>query len=97
MSDTKPRIAVVDDDLTTATPGTSRVLDAAAGAYRVFTTAHDVEVKAASLVRAALLAEYRETLDRRILEQGLNVPRLARNAPGWDTPEELNRRLGGEA
>lgn len=89
--------AVVDDDLPTATPGTSRVLEAADGAYRVFTTAHDVEVKAATRVRAALLAEYREALDRRIVEQGLNVARLARQLrvllavptrDGWDDDQE---------
>ncbi len=92
--------AEVDDAMPSATPGTSRVLDAAAGAYRVFTTAHDVEVRAATLVRAALLAEYRETLDRRIVEQGLNVARLARQLQvllavptrdGWDDDQDAGR------
>lgn len=90
----------VDADLPCATPGASRVLDAAAGAYRIFTTAHDVEVKAATLVRATLLAEYREALDRRIVEQGLNVSRLARQLQvllavptrdGWDDDQEAGR------
>lgn len=90
----------VDDDMPSATPGSSRVLDAAAGAYRVFTTAHDVELRAATLVRTALLAEYRETLDRRIVEQGLNVARLARQLQvllaeptrdGWDDDQEAGR------
>jgi len=61
-----------------ATTGHSRVLDEDDDGYRIFTTAYDVEVKAATLVRAALLKEYRERLDRRIAAQGLNVARLAR-------------------
>jgi cobaltochelatase CobT len=92
--------AEVDDAMPSASPGTSRVLDAAAGAYRAFTTAHDVEVRAATLVRAALLAEYRDALDRRIVEQGLNVARLARQLQvllavptrdGWDDDQDAGR------
>ena len=67
-----------DDGVITAGTGHSRVLAEADDGYRVFTTAYDVEVKAATLVRAALLKEYRERLDRRIAAQGLNVARLAR-------------------
>jgi cobaltochelatase CobT len=67
-----------DDGAAAATTGHSRVLDEADDGYRVFTTAYDVEVQAATLVRAALLKEYRERLDRRIAAQGLNVARLAR-------------------
>src|SRR5207342_2594156 len=67
-----------DDGVSAASRGRSRVLDEADDGYRVFTTAYDVEVKAATLVRAALLKEYRERLDRRIARQGLNVARLAR-------------------
>lgn len=58
--------------------GTSRVLEEADGGYRVFTTAYDQEVRAATLVRPALLREYRERLDRRVADQGLNIARLAR-------------------
>lgn len=81
----------------TAEAGNSRVLEEAGGAYRVFTTAYDTELRAASLVRAQLLREYRERLDRRIAGQGLNIPRLARElkallaAPvrdGWDGSQE---------
>ena len=87
----------VDDAPASAASGTRRAVDAAAGAYRVFTTAHDVEQRAGTLVRTALLAEYRETLDRRILAQGFNVARLARRlqwllaAPtrdGWDDDQD---------
>jgi cobaltochelatase CobT len=80
-----------------AASGRSRVLEAADDGYRVFTTSYDHEVRAASLVRAALLKEYRERLDRRIAGQGLNIARLARElkallaAPardGWDDSQE---------
>ena len=83
-----------------AVTGTSRVLDAAAGAYRVFSTAWDREESAAGLVRGAALAEYRERLDRRMAAQGINVPRLARELhalfavpveAGWDDAQEEGR------
>ncbi len=69
-------------------PGTS-----AGGGYRVYTTAYDREQTATSLVRPALLKEYRERLDRRVVEQRVNVPLLARElrliladpaVDGWD-------------
>jgi cobaltochelatase CobT len=80
-----------------ASSGYSRVLDEADNGYRVFTTAYDQEVRAASLVRSALLREYRERLDRRIAGQGLSIPRLARELKallavparnGWDGAQE---------
>ncbi|WP_198972551.1 cobaltochelatase CobT-related protein [Xylophilus sp. ASV27] len=82
---------------TTAASGRSAVLDGAGGAYRIFTTAHDREHEAASLVRQALLAQYRETLDRRVAGQGVNLARLARELrallaeparDGWDGGQE---------
>ncbi|HMC14474.1 MAG TPA: cobalt chelatase [Albitalea sp.] len=81
----------------TATCGDSRVLDAADDSYRVFTEAYDCELRAATLVRAALLREYRERLDRRIAAQGGNVSRLARElrallavpaCDGWEGLQE---------
>lgn len=66
------------DGIAAATTGTSKVFADAALAYRVYTTRFDSEVAAGSLVRRALLREYRERLDRRVAEQGANVPRLAR-------------------
>ena len=84
----------------TAVSGTSRVLDAAAGGYRVFTIAYDREASAASLVRREALIEYRERLDRRIAAQGIHIPRLARElhallavpvADGWDGAREEGR------
>ena len=83
-----------------AEAGTSRVLDGAAGGYRVYTRAYDRELAAASLVRAALLAEYRERLDARIAAQAVNVGRLARQLKallaeptrdGWDGAQEAGR------
>ena len=80
-----------------ADAGHSRVLDESAEGYRVFTRAYDREVNAASLVRRALLAEYRERLDRRIAAQGVNLARLARELKallavpardGWDGAQE---------
>lgn len=80
-----------------ADSGHSRVLAEAAGGYRIFTRAYDREVDAATLARAAVLAEQRERLDRRIAEQGVNVSRLARAlktllavplADGWDGGQE---------
>ncbi|MBS0317182.1 MAG: cobalt chelatase, partial [Proteobacteria bacterium] len=55
-----------DGGVALADAGTSRVLEASSEGYRVFTRAYDREVDAESLVRAALLAEYRERLDARI-------------------------------
>lgn len=58
--------------------GASRSLSESGGSYRVFTNAFDTELHAATLVRPAALQEYRNRLDRRIEEQGISVPRLAR-------------------
>jgi cobaltochelatase CobT len=90
----------VDDGVATAASGRSLVLDAARGGYRVFTTAYDREVAAASLVRAELLKEYRERLDRRIAGLGVNPAHLARDLKallavpqrdGWDSGQEEGR------
>ncbi len=90
----------VDDGVATAASGRSLVLDAARGGYRVFTTAYDREVAAASLVRAELLKEYRERLDRRIAGLGVNPAHLARDLKallavpqrdGWDGGQEEGR------
>jgi cobaltochelatase CobT len=82
---------------TTAESGRSAVLDNAGGAYRAFTTAHDREHDAAALARREVLAGHRETLDRRIAAQGVNIARLARELralladptrDGWDGGQE---------
>jgi cobaltochelatase CobT len=86
-----------DDAVATAVSGESRVLADSAAGYRVFTTVHDREHDVRRLVRASLLEEYRQVLDRRVAAQGVNIPRLARQlrallaAPvgdGWDDAQE---------
>lgn len=67
-----------DDGIATAVTGDSKIFEEAEQAYHVFTTRYDTEVQAAGLVRKALLREYRERLDKRVAEQGINIPRLAR-------------------
>jgi cobaltochelatase CobT len=54
------------------------VLEASVSGYRVFTTAYDRELRPATQIRETLLAEYRQRLDTRVAEQGLNIARLAR-------------------
>jgi cobaltochelatase CobT len=87
----------IDDGVATAVSGRSGVLEASQGGYRVFTTAHDREVNAATLVRKEPLTEYREQLDRRIAAAGINLAHLARDLKallavpvrdGWDGGQE---------
>ncbi len=89
-----------DDGITLAHSGDSRVLKASAQGYRVFTTRYDRELYAGTLVRRALLTEFRERLDERIVAQAINVPRLARalkaalavpQRDGWSFGEEHGR------
>lgn len=69
----------LDEGFSTASAGSSRLLEGPGNGYRVFTRAYDTQVQAASLVRAALLQEYRKRLDQRIEKQGIQVARLARD------------------
>ncbi|MDM8355847.1 cobaltochelatase CobT-related protein [Pandoraea communis] len=89
-----------DDGITLAHSGDSRVLKASAQGYRVFTNRYDRELYAGTLVRHALLTEFRERLDERIVAQAINVPRLARalkaalavpQRDGWSFGEEHGR------
>ncbi|VVD87911.1 cobaltochelatase CobT-related protein [Pandoraea fibrosis] len=89
-----------DDGITLAHSGDSRVLQASAQGYRVFTNRYDRELYAGTLVRRALLTEFRERLDERIVAQAINVPRLARalkaalavpQRDGWSFGEEQGR------
>jgi cobaltochelatase CobT len=61
-----------------ATGGEGRTPDASGPAYRAWNTRWDTELDAATLVRKALLRDYRERLDAFVARQGINVPRLAR-------------------
>lgn len=76
-----------------AAAGGGSGLAKSANEYRVFTTSYDQQHAVERLVRPALLAEYRERLDRRIAELGVNVGRLTRELAalftepardGWD-------------
>lgn len=69
----------LDEGFSTASSGSSQLLEGPGNGYRVFTRAYDTQVQAASLVRAALLQEYRKRLDQRIEKQGIQVARLARD------------------
>lgn len=66
------------DDFAVAHTGDSAAFIASRGQYRVFTSQYDQEIAAASLVRKALLQEYREQLDQRLAKQGVNIARLSR-------------------
>lgn len=77
--------------------GRSAVLAASEDGYRIYTTAHDRELRAAALVRPALLQAQRAQLDRRIAAQGVNLSRLARDLKallaqpareGWHSAQE---------
>jgi len=90
-----------DADLPASMPAGARHGPAAHVAdYRVYTTQYDREVRAATLVRHALLREYRERLDERIAARGINVARIARvlqaalavpQRDGWRFGEEDGR------
>jgi len=80
--------------------GDSRVLAASPDGYRVYTRAFDREVRAATLLRAPVLAAHRERLDARVAAQGANLPRLARalqallaepGDDGWQSAQEEGR------
>ena len=85
------------EGIATPASGNSRVLEESEDGYRVFTKTYDREVRAADLVRAELLREYRVRLDQRIAGQGIHVARLARQLKallavptrdGWDGGQE---------
>lgn len=86
-----------DTRFATARSGASRAYGENQQGYQVYTSAYDREVQAASLVRPALLEEYRDRLDKGISEQGINVPRLARQlAAILATPQRDGWRYGEE-
>jgi cobaltochelatase CobT len=66
------------DAMPLASGGEGRAPGEAGPAYRAWSTRWDTELDAATLVRTALLREYRERLDAFIARQGINIPRLAR-------------------
>ncbi|MDR5766498.1 MULTISPECIES: cobaltochelatase CobT-related protein [unclassified Caballeronia] len=86
--------------LALAASGDSSAREATGEAYRIFTTRYDKTVRPSTLIRAALLREYRERLDALIAARHINVPRLARmlqasitvpRRDGWSFGEEDGR------
>ncbi|WP_311949153.1 cobaltochelatase CobT-related protein [Halomonas piscis] len=89
-----------EERFASARSGTSKALGESRQGYTVYTTAHDREIVASDLVRKAQLEEFRRRLDTGIAEQGINVPRLARQLSailatpqydGWQYGEEEGR------
>src|SRR5258708_139075 len=87
-------------DMAVALTGRSRVFEASEQGYRVYTTRYDREIAPGTLVRKALLGEFRERLDERVAAQGINVARLAHalkvalaipQRDGWSFGEEHGR------
>lgn len=85
------------EQMASVVTGRSRVFESADDGYRVFTRAHDREVKALELARHAELLQLREQLDQRLAAQRTNLPRLARalkallarpRRDGWDSARE---------
>ncbi|MEO6354693.1 MAG: cobalt chelatase, partial [Burkholderiaceae bacterium] len=85
------------DTMAVAATGQSKVLEDAEHGYAIFSTEYDRQADAGSLVRKALLREYRDRIDHRIAELGINIPRLARQLmkllalpqrDGWSFGEE---------
>ena len=66
------------DTLPLVIGGGGRAAGESGPAYRAWSTRWDTELNAATLVRQALLRDYRERLDAFVARQGINVPRLAR-------------------
>ena len=88
------------EDMAIALTGDSRVLGASDQGYRAYTTRYDREIHPGSLVRKALLSEFRERLDERIAALGVNVARLTHalkaalaiaQCDGWSFGEEHGR------
>lgn len=86
-----------EEGFTRVVAGNSKVLADSTTGYRVFTTRYDVEANAVTLVREAQLKIYREQLDALVREQGINIPRFARqlmavlampHTDGWNFGEE---------
>ena len=67
-----------EEPYASAHTGDSVVFEETQGKYRIFTQRYDKELNAIDLVRPALLREYRQTLDQRVAQQGVNVARLTR-------------------
>ncbi|KWR69576.1 cobalt chelatase [Arthrobacter sp. W1] len=80
-----------------AASGRSGTLLAAAGEYRIFTTAYDRVLPAASLARAAQLQLFRERIARRVHAEAVNVQLLAKRLQALlCVPEASGFNFGAE-
>lgn len=86
-----------DDGPAAVVTGRSRLLEGDAAGYRVWTTAYDRELRPAAAMRREELDAYRQQLDARVAEQGVNLARLARQLKAllakperddWDQAQE---------
>jgi cobaltochelatase CobT len=80
------------EGISAAVTGHSPVLEGFEGRYKIYTTAYDREVKAATLVPRAQLRVYREQLDQRIAGQGINVEMVARTTGARWLGQRARRR-----
>ena len=67
-----------DSNIAAVVTGSSKILNDVHQGYQIFTTRYDLELIAASQVRDAELRDFRDNLDHQIHNQGINIPRLAR-------------------
>jgi len=85
-----------EDAFPAAPSGSSRAFSEREGGYVVFSTEYDRQVLASELVRPALLRELRQQLDKRVAEQRVNIPRLARRLEAMFAAPERDGWLYGE-
>ena len=86
-----------EDIFPVASSGKSKAFAVRDGSYRIFSRQYDRQVMAAELVRADLLTEFRQQLDRKVAAQRVNIPRLARRLEVmFAVPEQDGWRHGEE-
>ncbi|WP_104403189.1 cobaltochelatase CobT-related protein [Vibrio penaeicida] len=88
----------IECELPVAQAGASTSVEGRALGYQAFTTDYDEERFAASLVRAALLAEFREDLDKQWMQSGMSIRKVAqRMKERFSTPCEPQYQFGEES
>lgn len=88
--------ALADETLSLATSGESKAFTQHHQRYQVYTRQYDEEVQASSLVRDALLVEFRDKLDEKIRNQGINLRHLSRQLAAALNPPQRNGWTFGE-
>ncbi|BDU40823.1 cobaltochelatase subunit CobT [Vibrio nigripulchritudo] len=88
----------IDASMPVAELGNAKSVSTELEDYHVFTRTFDEERDAATLVRSALLNEYRQELDSEFLQSGLSVRRIAqRLCQRFALPREPHYQYGEEA